>query len=87
MKLWLTVTTRSPGPTSSTRKANSSAAVPLEAATAWGAPTVAANSVSKAATSGPCITQPERTTRAAASASSAPRSGRTMGTRTGMVDC
>ena len=56
--------------------------MPLDTATACEAPTAAASSFSKAATSGPWITQRERTTRATASASVLPSWGRVMGTRT-----
>ncbi len=66
---WLTVTTSDPGPTSAANSASCSAAVPFDTAQAWGAPTAAANSRSNAATSGPCVIQPARIGRAAASAS------------------
>ena len=79
MKLWLTVATSSPGRTPATRRQSSSATVQLDTATAQGAPTAAANSRSKAATSGPWATQPERMTRAAASISASPSASRTMG--------
>ena len=59
MNEWLTVTTSSPGPTPTASSARCSAVVQLETAQACGAPTAAANSRSKAATSGPCVTQPD----------------------------
>ena len=79
MKLWLAVTTSSPRPTPRARRQSSSAAVQLETATAWGAPTALASSLSNAATSGPCATQPERMTADTASTSASPNSGRTIG--------
>ena len=79
MNEWLTVTTSSPGRTPTASSARCSAAVPLDTAHACGAPTNPANSRSNAATSGPCITQPDSSTRATAAASSGPSSGRAMG--------
>src|SRR5574342_378127 len=75
MKEWLTVTTSSPGRTPTASSARCSAVVPLETAQAWRAPTYAANSRSKAATSGPCVTQPERMARPAAWTSASSMSG------------
>src|SRR5947209_3925454 len=56
-----------------------SAAVQLDAAHAYGAPTYAPNSRSKAATSGPCVSQPDRMARRAAAASASPSDGRAIG--------
>jgi hypothetical protein len=66
---WLTVITWSPGPTPTASSARWSAVVQLDTAHACGAPTNAANSPSKAATSGPWVTQPLRMTRRAAATS------------------
>src|SRR5512138_3603318 len=66
MNEWLTVTTSSPGRTPAATRARCSAVVQLDTAHACGAPTNAANSRSKAATSGPCVTQPDRIARPAA---------------------
>src|SRR5207302_1710452 len=55
--------------------ARCSAVVQLATAQACGAPTRAANSRSNAATSGPCVTQPLRITRRAASASASSITG------------
>ena len=71
--------TSSPGPTPATSKARCRAVVQLETAQAWRAPVKRANSVSKAATCGPCVSQPESTTAAAASASSRPIKGCAIG--------
>ena len=60
MNEWLAVITSSPGPTPTASSARCSAVVQLLTAQAWSAPTKAANSCSKAATSGPCVTQPEQ---------------------------
>src|SRR6187402_641582 len=79
MNEWLTVTTSSPGPTPRATSARCSAVVQLDTAQACGAPTAAANSRSKAATSGPCVTQPERIARRAASASRSSSQGRATG--------
>src|SRR5215468_9927242 len=68
MNEWLTVTTSSPRPTPAARRAKCSPTVQLDTAHACLAPTAAANSASNAATSGPCVTQPERSGRRAASA-------------------
>src|SRR5262245_63501068 len=81
MKEWLTVTTSSEGPTPSAVSATWSAVVQLETAQAYGAPTASANSRSKAATSGPCVTHPERIARRAASASRSSSQGRATGIR------
>ena len=74
--------TSSPAPTPAAISARCSAVVPLETAHAWGAPTTPANSRSKASTSGPCVTQPERMARRAASTS---RSSMT-GLATGIIE-
>src|SRR5512144_146519 len=71
--------TSSPGPTPTASSARCRAVVQLETAQAYGAPTAAANSFSKAATSGPCVTHPERMGRRAASASASPITGLMMG--------
>src|SRR5678816_4847117 len=60
MNEWLTVTTSSPGPTPTASSARCSAVVQLDTAQACGAPTAAANSRSNAATSGPCVTHPDK---------------------------
>src|SRR5947209_7999737 len=78
MNEWLTVTTSSSAPTPSACKARCSAVVQLDTAQACGAPTDRANSSSKAATSGPCVTQPDRIARRAAAASSSPNVGLAM---------
>src|ERR1017187_1217548 len=78
-KEWLTVITSSPGPTPTARSARCSAVVQFETAQAWRAPTACANSVSKAATSGPCVTQPLEMGRRAASASRSSIHGLVMG--------
>ncbi len=72
---WLTVTTSSPSFTPATLNARWRAVVQLETAQACGASTYSANSRSKAATSGPCVIQPLRMTRRAASASASPMRG------------
>jgi hypothetical protein len=79
MKEWLTVTTSSPLATPLATSARCSAVVQLDTAQACAAPTAAANSRSKAATSGPCVTQPERMARRAASASRSSIHGRATG--------
>ena len=61
--------TSSPGPTPTASRARCSAVVQFDTAQACGRAGEAANSCSKAATSGPCVIQPERMTSAAASAS------------------
>src|SRR5258706_16216685 len=76
---WLTVITSSPGPISTAIRARWSALVQLDTAHACDAPTDAANSRSKAATSGPCVTQPDRIARDAASASRSSIHGRATG--------
>src|SRR5579859_3040515 len=79
MKEWLTVITSSPGRTPTASSARWSAVVQLATAQACGAPTMAANSRSKAATSGPCVTHPLRIERRAASASRSSIQGRATG--------
>jgi hypothetical protein len=79
MNEWLTVTTSSPGAIPSAVSARWSAVVQLDTAHACGAATAWANSRSNAATSGPCVTQPDRMARRAASASSSPSHGRATG--------
>ena len=79
MNEWLTVITSSPTPTPSASSARCSAVVQLDTAHACSAPTAAANSRSNAATSGPCVTQPERIARRAASASRSSIQGRATG--------
>jgi hypothetical protein len=64
------VSTLDPGGRFRPRSASSMAAVQEETATACGAPTQSANSRSNATTSGPVVTQPEASTRAAASRAS-----------------
>src|SRR5579864_4335442 len=76
---WLTVMTSSPVRTPTANSARCRAVVPLETAQACGAPTKVANPLSKAATSGPCVTQPERMARSAADTSSRPSCGRATG--------
>src|SRR5438445_12151214 len=71
--------TSSPGPTPSATNDRCRAVVQFETATAKGAPQLAANSSSNRETSGPCVTQPERRTRATASSSSGPKTGCAMG--------
>ena len=66
IKEWLTVITSSPGLTPTVRRARCKAVVQLETAQAYPAPTYAANSLSKEATFGPWVTQPEAITRPAA---------------------
>src|ERR1700754_775580 len=61
--------TSSPCPTPAARRARCRPVVQLETAVACSAPTYSANSFSNAATSGPCVIQPDRMTREAASAS------------------
>ena len=58
-----------PALTPAASSARCSPVVQLETATAYAAPTCSANSFSKAATSGPCVIQPDMMTRAAACAS------------------
>ena len=57
--------------------------MPLETATAWRAPQKAANSISKAATSGPPASWPPSSTRATAARSSSPICGAEMGRSVG----
>src|SRR5690349_21756143 len=79
MNEWLTVMTSSPAPTPTARSARCSAVVQLETAQAYGAPTATANSRSNAATSGPCVTHPDKIARRAASASRSSSQGRATG--------
>src|SRR5205814_5426194 len=79
MNEWLTVMTSSPGPTPSAASATCRAVVQLDTAQAYEVRTASANSRSNAATSGPCVTHPERMARRAASASCSPIHGRAMG--------
>src|ERR1044072_2728355 len=79
MNEWLTVITSSPGPTPHAARARCNAVVQLDTAHAWAAPTAAANSLSNAATSGPCVTQPDRIARRAAAASRSSSHGRAIG--------
>src|ERR1700680_2240435 len=79
MKEWLTVTTSSPGPTPTDRRASARAAVQLATAQAWATPTNAANSRSKASTCGPCASHPDRITARAASLSASPTRGFVIG--------
>src|SRR5215471_2845786 len=79
--------TSSPGRTPTASNAKCNAVVPLETAHACGAPTKSANSRSKAATSGPCVTQPERIALSAADTSSGPRFGRATGTKSLDMAC
>src|SRR3954453_19838845 len=78
---WLTVITSSPGRTPTASSARWRAVVPLETAHACVAPTNSANSRSKAATSGPCVTQPDKIALPAAETSCSPRCGRATGTK------
>src|SRR5262245_16227499 len=71
--------TSSPAPTPRATRATWSAVVQLDTAHACGAPTSAANSRSNAATSGPCVTHPERMARAAAATSASSSAGRAIG--------
>src|SRR5437762_8003319 len=79
MNEWLTVMTSSPGPTPSAASATCRAVVQLDTAQACEVRTASANSRSNAATSGPCVTHPERMERRAASASASPRNGLAIG--------
>src|SRR5271166_3541850 len=72
--------TSSPGPTPSARYARCRAAVQLESATAWRAPSWAAKASSKAAVRGPIVSQPERSVRVTASMSSSARRRSNRGT-------
>src|SRR6516164_899824 len=72
--------TSSPGRTPTASSARCKAVVPLETAHACRAPT-------KAATSGPCVTQPERIALSAAETSSAPRCGSATGTNSLDMTC
>ena len=60
------VMTSSPGPMPSARSASASASVPVPTPTACAAPHAAANSFSKASSSGPSTNQPRSTTRSMA---------------------
>src|SRR4051812_20744110 len=79
MKEWVGAITSSPSPTPLASRARCSAVVQLETAHAYATSTCAANSRSKAATSGPCVTQPDSTTLRAASASAFSRTGLAIG--------
>src|SRR5262245_4503666 len=79
MNEWLTVITSSPEPTPTARSARCSAVVQFETAQAKAAPTKTANSRSKAATSGPWVSQPEVNGRRTASSSACPTDGRATG--------
>ena len=79
MNEWLAVITSSPGPTPMASNARWSAVVQFETAQAWAAPISSANSRSKAATCGPCETQPDNTAWWAASASAFSRTGIAIG--------
>src|SRR5512138_3578069 len=79
MNEWLTVITSSPAPMPNATRATCNAVVQLETAQACDAPTASANSCSNAATSGPCVIQPERMTRLAAAASCSSIHGRATG--------
>src|SRR3954468_7397557 len=76
---WLAVMTSSPGEIFNAVKARCKAVVQLDTAHAKGALTSAANSRSKAATCGPCETQPDSTASRAASASSSSSTGIAIG--------
>src|SRR6266513_2656373 len=86
MKEWLTVMTSSPGTTPAASSARWSAVVQFDTATACGAPTNAANSRSNAATSGPCVSHPDRMTRPAASTSASPTRGLAIGINETVLD-
>src|SRR4051812_23763912 len=79
MNEWLTVITSSPAPTPTARSARCSAVVQFDTAHANGAPTNVANSRSKAATSGPWVSQPVDSGRRTASISADPSEGRATG--------
>src|SRR5215510_4609823 len=79
MNEWLTVITSSSASTPTARSARCSAVVQFETAQANGAPTNAANSRSKAATSGPCVSHPDDRGRRMASNSACPSDGRATG--------
>ncbi len=71
VKVWATVTTSSPGPTPSAARARWIAAVPEATPTARRVPQNPAKAASNAATSGPRMNPPVRTTPATAASSSA----------------
>ncbi len=83
MNEWLTVITSSPGPIPAAISAQCKAVVPLDTETAWGAPTHAANSRSKASASGPWVIHPDSITRRTAAISGSPSIGRATGMRNG----
>ncbi len=85
MKEWLTVMTSCPGLTPLTSRARCSETVQFETATACRVPQNSANSRSKAATSGPWVTQPERRTRVTASSSSRPKATLASGMRSAHI--
>ena len=80
MNEWLTVMTSSPAATPTARSARCSAVVQFDTAQACGAPMYSANSCSNAATSGPCVSQPEASGRCTARISLSPMTGRAIGT-------
>src|SRR5256885_1023802 len=79
MNEWLTVMTSSPAPTPRATSATCSAVVQLDTAHACPVPIASANSRSNAATSGPCVTHPDRMARRAAWASCSSIQGRATG--------
>src|SRR5215813_8142482 len=79
MNEWLTVMTSSSASTPTARSARWSAVVQFETAQANGAPTNVANSRSKAATSGPCVSHPDESGRRIASNAACPSDGRATG--------
>src|SRR5215475_1946138 len=78
--------TSSPALTSMASRARYNAAVQLDTAQAYLAPTQFPNSFSKAATSGPCVTHPDKMARRAASASASSSHGRAIGISLGLRD-
>ena len=73
------VITSSPGPTPAIRQSRWRPAVPLETATAYGAPTRSAISSSKRSIVGPSESRPERRTSSTSSSSRSSRYGRESG--------
>ena len=71
VKVWATVATSSPGPTPRAARARWMAAVPDATPTARRTPQTLAKSASNAATSGPRMNPPDRTTPVTAASSSA----------------